>query len=170
MRRAAVILAIAVAALGGGASAQASTPEVASGTFAAPPPVPDRITTAGGNCFVELDDRFVLAGTLAGTLDLDFRLAFHGPCLAAQGEFHAAGKFTGTATTGGVARTGTAEAVFNGVFTGPQAEGKLVLQRGDGGLAGLHGVLVLTGTPGVGGTYSGSVHVEDQEAGASYSS
>ncbi|MGH3032011.1 MAG: hypothetical protein ACRDNE_14850 [Gaiellaceae bacterium] len=170
MRRAAVTLAIAVAALGGGASAQASAPEVASGTFAAPPPVPDRVTTAGRNCFVELDDRFVLAGTLAGTLDLDFRLVFHGPCFASRGEFHAKGTFTGTATTGGVARTGTVQAVFNGVFAGPEAEGKLVLRQGDGGLTGLHGVLVLTGTPGVGGTYSGSVHVEDQETAASYSS
>ena len=90
----------------------------------------------------------------------------HGPCFASQGEFHAAGTFTGTATTGGVARTGTAEAVFDGVFAGPQAEGQLVLRQGDGGLTGLHGGLVFTGTPGVGGTYSASVHVEDRETAA----
>ena len=97
-----------------------------------------RLRTAGGNCFVELDDRFVLEGALAG-------------------EFHASGLFTGSATADGVMRAGTVEAVFNGVFRDSQAEGKLVLRVGTGGLASLHGVLVLTGTPGVGGTYSGTI-------------
>lgn len=154
MRRLALAAAVA-AALAAATAAWASVPEPVQGTFAAPPPVPDRIWTADGNCFVELDDRFVLAGPLAGTLELDLRLAFHGPCFASRGEFHASGTFAGTATAGGVARSGTAEAAFNGLFAAGRAEGTLVLHG-----SGIHAVVTLAGTPGVGGTYAGTLHLE----------
>lgn len=143
---------------------KASPPEAASGEFVAPPPMPTSFRTAGENCFTEIDDVFELTGTLEGQLNLDFMVVFHGPCSAFPSfpaNFRAPAVFDGTVIVEGAAHAGSIEGTFNGrIDEQAVARGTLSIARGTGGLAGLHGVLVLEGTPGVGGTYSGDVHLE----------
>ncbi|MGH2754408.1 MAG: hypothetical protein ACRDLB_08220 [Actinomycetota bacterium] len=159
-----VFAAVVAGALVMTGSVKASPPEAAAGEFVAPPPAPTSFRTAGNNCFTEIDDVFELTGTLEGELELDFVVTFHGPCSefpTFPANFRAPAGFGGTVTLDGTMHTGSFEGTFNGrIDEQAVARGTLSIARGTGGLAGLHGVIVLEGTPGVGGTYSGDVHLD----------
>lgn len=77
--------------------------EVASGTFApvGPPTRGVVRTPAGDACIVDLLQAYEIQGSLAGTLEIDYRIYVDGPCGSPQGTFSeswiAHGRFTGTA-------------------------------------------------------------------------
>jgi hypothetical protein len=163
MRKVALLILLA-SALTLSAAAQASPPEAVAGTFVAPPPAPTSLRTAGENCIAEIPDTFQLAGPLSGALALHFEIVFHGPCSAFPAfpaNFRAQGTFEGTVDVAGMVRVGTFAFAFNGTIDSQGlAHGRLVVERGSGGLSGLHGVLELAGIPGIGGSYAGSVHLD----------
>jgi len=69
--------------------------------------------------------------------------------------FEARGTYTGSVT----GRSGSFDLVFAGnIDATGHALGSLVVIRGAGGLADLHGLLRLEGQSGVGGTYTGTVN------------
>ena len=75
--------------LGTAASAQpASSGLEASGTFkpAGPPDQPERVQV-GDSCVVDLGQRYTVDGTLAGTMQIDFRIFVAGPCGAPPGTY-----------------------------------------------------------------------------------
>jgi hypothetical protein len=151
-----VALAIVGASLlsGGIAGAAAQT---AQGDFTVSPPVVTSVQpTEDGGCVIELEATFSLTGTLEGVIPFHFVVRQDAPCdQAARERFKATGTFTGTVA--GV--SGTFAATFHGTIDGPNAQGKLTIHDGAGGLSDLHGHLTLTGTTGCCGTYTGRVDV-----------
>ncbi len=147
------------------AAASADPPATVDGSFIAPPPAPTSVHEAGQNCFVQIDDdTFVLTGDVQGDLVLDFMLVFHRPCAEFPGlpaNFRASAEFSGTVTIDGSAHEGSFTGAFNGrISEQGLAAGRLVVLHGTGGLEGLHGVVELQGFPGVGGDYSGELHLD----------
>lgn len=156
------MVALAVGVLAAPAAAWATVPEPAEGTFTVEGMTVTAVRPAGETCHVELTATFAFAGTLAGSFTAPFSIQHHGSCVEPAAEtFQASGTYAGTVTVAGSERTGTFEFTFAGTIdTAGNAEGKLVVRHGTGELEGLHGLVELTGLTGVGGTYSGSLHLE----------
>jgi hypothetical protein len=94
---------------------------------------------AGGNCIVDLVQNYAISGTLAGSLQIDYRIIAYGPCEVPpvvgkyDEEWIAHGVFTGTVdgSPGSGSFTYTAR-----VKAGGDVEGRIVLGEGlDGELA-----------------------------------
>jgi hypothetical protein len=129
----------------------------ASGTFApsGPPHAPPVRVSAGGSCVVELTQAYVITGTLAGSLEIDYRILVYGPCEVppvlgkydetwiARGTF--SGALDGSAASGTLTYTAQVRA-------GGDVDGRMVF--GDG----MDGELVVAGNFGDGElSYSGWV-------------
>ena len=122
-----------------------SMPTPARGTLtpAGPPLAPTRVS-AGGNCVIDLRQRYTLSGTLVGTAEIDYRILTYGPCPQgppAPGTYDetwiARGTFAGTVA--GV--EGSADFTYSAtVQRGGLMEGRIQL----GGR--LRGALVVTGS------------------------
>lgn len=134
-----------------------ATPQPASGTFqvtAFTPMAPPQ--QRGNTCFIEAAVTFTFEGTLVGSFAANITIRHAGECGQPGAEsFRAVGTFAGTVA----GEAGTFDFTFQGhIDAGGNAQGELVVLRGTGGLANLHGKLTLTGQAGVGGSYEGWVN------------
>jgi hypothetical protein len=125
------------------------------GTFAVgiavdPPPT---VQPIGSTCHIGLTATFSFMGNLQGAFTSPFSILHLGACNQAAPEvFRATGTWTGSVD--GV--QGSFEFLFAGTIDpAGHATGELVVLRGSGGLATLHGAVRLDGQSGVGGTYDG---------------
>ena len=109
----------------------------------------------GGICRVNLRATFSFTGDLVGAFVAPFSILHAGACdQAATEAFQASGTYNGTVA--GV--SGSFDFLFTGTIDAQgHAQGELVILDGRGGLAGLHGAVMLAGQAGVGGTYTGTV-------------
>lgn len=126
-------------------SATAAGEPESSGAFApvGPPMEPPVRVEAGGHCIIDLRQAYVMAGTLAGALEIDYRILVHGPCEVPpvlgkyDEEWIAYGTFTGTidgtAASGSVVYTAQVRA-------GGEVEGRMRFG------AGLAGEVIVSGT------------------------
>ena len=139
-------------------TAYAVEPTPASGTFQVVGATVTSVQPVDNICIIELDATFAFLGTLGGSFTASFKIIHRGSCAQPAPEiFEAQGTYTGSVT----AASGTFDFNFEGSIDAQgNAEGKLVILRGTGGLANLHGMLTLTGQAGVGGTYSGQIHFD----------
>lgn len=86
---------------------------------------------AGTSCIVDVKQRYVVSGTLTGTMEVDFRILVQGPCGSAPGKYDEewiahgtfAGETNGSSTSGHLSYTATVEA-------GGDVEGHIVLGQG----------------------------------------
>lgn len=105
----------------------------ASGSFApsGPPSMPPVKVEAGKSCIVDLEQPYVVLGTLSGTFTLDYRILISGPCGAPPGTFDeewiAHGTFTGTVN--GATASGNLSYVA-AVSAGGDVKGRMVLGQG----------------------------------------
>ena len=127
------------------------------GTFMVGSPTVISVTPHDDECIIVLDEAFLLAGDVQGTMNSHFRIEHMGPCgQPAPETFSAQGTFTGSV----LGTTGSFDYIFEGTIDAQgNAQGTLNIlpQTGTGGLAGLSGEIHFMGTVGVGGTYSGDV-------------
>jgi hypothetical protein len=105
-----------------------------------PPSAPPERTDAGGECVVDLVQRYELSGTLSGAATVDYRILVHGPCGSPPGTFAeewiARGTLKGALSQTEVTATLTYVA---SVAVGGEVEGEMTL--GDG----VTGVLQISG-------------------------
>jgi hypothetical protein len=123
--------------------------------------IPESVTQLSPNtCIMKVSMRFDFFGDVEGEMWVDLKIIHHGSCDFAAGpepgNFHGQGLFVGT--------VGSAEGALECTVVGKHLDdggviGKLVIQKGYDELAGLHGLLRQEGIVGVGGVYSGTVHV-----------
>jgi hypothetical protein len=140
-------------------AAFADTAQPASGTFKVVSESVTSVQQVGTDCVINLAVVFSFQGSLVGSFSppANFVLVQQAPCnQSGPINFVAAGTFQGTVN----GATGS----FNFVFVGSlpdatHAHGTLYILGGTGQLSHLSGSLVLTGTPHVGGTYTGTVAV-----------
>jgi hypothetical protein len=105
----------------------------ASGFFSpeGPPSGPPRRVDAGRSCIVDLEQDYVITGTLSGTLNIDYRIRVDGPCGSPIGTFDedwiAYGTFTGIFR--GVDATASLTYLAH-VAAGGNVEGTLVFGQG----------------------------------------
>jgi hypothetical protein len=144
MRRLIVVTLIALALVPG--VALAAPPIDAHGTFAF---FPDEstfmLTPLGpGGCLLELGGTYEWYGTLEGSGPAALRIILHRACedesppFSSRESGHAEGTFTGTVA----GRQGSFQYRFDFHPDGQgEAHGTMVLGKGTGGLAGIHGVL-----------------------------
>jgi hypothetical protein len=140
-------------------AAFADTAQPASGTFKVVSESVTSVQQVGTDCVINLAVVFSFQGSLVGSFNppANFVLVQQAPCnQSGPINFVAAGTFQGTVN----GATGS----FNFVFVGSlpdatHAHGTLYILGGTGQLSHLSGSLVLTGTPHVGGTYTGTVAV-----------
>lgn len=83
----------------------------AQGTFApaGPPMEPPRRVAAGGNCVIDLRQRYAASGSLSGSFEIDYRILTYGPCPA------------GPPAPGTYDETWVARGTFSGTFGGRPA-------------------------------------------------
>ena len=125
-------------------------------------------TDRGGNCIVEVKNGIrKFTGTLNGIATESFRVVARGPCAGAfpgayEDRGHAEGTFEGYVGE----RYGTFRYIFNFQHTptdpptlGGISTGKLIILRGTGELANLHGVLDTSAPP---SQYIGRIHFDPQ--------
>ena len=156
-------LALAVALAVMAPAASAATVSVSGDFTVGAPSSASQQPLPGGRCLTTLKDVpfFFTTGGLAGSsFTADFEITSqNAPCT-----FPPSGQQTFVTRNGifmgSVAGLGSGNFTF--VFRGtidPQenARGTLVVERGSGGLAGLHGAVQLSGQSGVGGSYSGTL-------------
>jgi hypothetical protein len=115
----------------------------------------------GGRCLTKLTTtfRFPGPGGLQGAFTARFEITSQdAPCTfppSGHQTFVARGTFTGSVAGLG---SGKFKFVFSGTIDPAEnAQGTLVVESGSGGLGGLQGAVQLSGTSGVGGTYSGTL-------------
>jgi hypothetical protein len=135
-------------------------PETVEGGFTVPKLVLTSVDERDGVCFVGLDAVFQLDGSFTGEAEMHLDVVNLGPCFEPSAQvFRAKGTYMGTVEASGTAAEGTFDFTFQGrIDAEGHAEGLLVINRGTGGLANLQGTLLLAGTAGVDGDYSGKVH------------
>lgn len=123
-----------------------------------PPTTPPRRTDAGGNCVIDLRQRYEVTGTLSGTAEIDYRILTYGPCPK------------GPPSPGRYAERWIALGTFAGTFQGKPAQADFTytadVRRGgavEGRIAlsdGLRGELTVTGAMTEGSlAYAGEVDV-----------
>jgi hypothetical protein len=156
-----ITVALLIATFAVALPAAASPPQDVSGAFTVVSVIPTSIREAGNNCIIEADVTFAFTGGIDGAFSsLPLRIVHHGPCDPlgpAPENFQGDGTFAGTVN--GVA--GSFDFNFRGkVDAAGNAEAKLTVRQGSGGLEELHGAITLTGITGVGGTYEGRVHFD----------
>jgi hypothetical protein len=162
MKRAVIVAAASAVSLLVGAVgvALASPPTPASGTITQTSAIPQDVRFAGSNVILESTITATVSGTLSGTWDETLRVVIH-----PNGRFTAQGTATCACTVDG--GSGDVELVVSDtgqVVAGtPTFQGRYVIQRGTGELAGLRGVLGMEGTldPTTGLAtinYSGEIH------------
>jgi hypothetical protein len=144
MKRAVIVAAAsAVSLLVGAVGALASPPTPASGTITQTSAIPQDVRFAGPNVIFESAITATVSGTLSGTWNETLRVVIH-----PNGRFTAQGTATCVCTVD--ARSGDVELVVSDtgqVVDGtPTFQGRYVIQRGSGELAGLRGVLGMEGT------------------------
>jgi hypothetical protein len=110
-------------------------------------------TNAGGSCIVDIAQSYTMSGTLAGTVEIDYRILVAGPCGSPLGtydeEWIAHGTFMGTVD--GTTGTGAFSYVA-GVKAGGDVDGRIAFGQG------LTGELIVQGNLGDGQlSYSGWV-------------
>jgi len=116
----------------------------ASGIFApdGPPLEPPVRVDAGGSCIVDIRQAYIISGTLAGLLEIDYRIIVFGPCEvpAILGKYNeswiAHGTFTGTINESSTSGTLTYMAQ---VKAGGDVEGQIIFDDG------LKGELIISG-------------------------
>jgi hypothetical protein len=138
-------------------AADAKDPQAVTGTYTLQPYALYSMVQHSKNvCILEFGIYFRLAGDLNGTVDLTVTMNLKGTCGdgSAPANLHGKGSFVGALGESG----GTFEGTFVAWHEQGQAHGRIVIQHGAGDLAGLHGILNVAGTPGVGGVYSGELH------------
>ncbi len=132
-------------------------PQPASGTFKVVNETVVSVQQVGSDCIIHLTVTFSFEGSLVGSFNppANFVLVQQAPCnQSGPVDFVAAGSFKGTVN----GAAGTFTFVFIGSLPDPQhAHGTLYILAGTGQLSHLRGTLVLTGTPHVGGSYTGTV-------------
>jgi hypothetical protein len=140
-------------------AALAENSQSASGTFKVVNETVVSVQQVGTDCVIHLTVVFSFQGTLVGSFNppADFVLVQQAPCnQSGPISFVAAGTFQGTVN----GAAGSFNFVFVGSLPDPQhAHGTMYIVGGTGELSQVHGTLVLTGTPHVGGTYTGTVAV-----------
>jgi hypothetical protein len=140
-------------------AAFAESGQPASGTFKVVSESVVSVQQVGADCVIHLSVVFSFEGSLVGAFNppADFVLVQHAPCnQSGPINFVAAGTFQGTVN----GAAGSFKFVFVGSLPDAQhAHGTLYILGGTGQLSHLSGSLVLTGTPHVGGTYTGTVAV-----------
>jgi hypothetical protein len=139
---------------------------------------PPTFTERGKRCFIEGDFWYEWAGDIEGLSRAHLDILSHGPCYREDGTRYPKGSFredfkiTGSFEGCVMDRCGTFEYLEVVTFTpvpGGQVpewpdydlEGRIILQRGTGELAGLHGVLTEEGGSRDGveeGGYEGQIH------------
>ena len=127
----------------------------ASGALApvGPPLAAPARTNAGGSCIIDMVQSYTMSGTLAGTVEIDYRILVAGPCGSPLGTYDedwiAHGTFMGTVD--GTAGTGAFSYVA-GVKAGGDVDGRIAFGQG------LTGELLVQGNFGDGQlSYSGWV-------------
>lgn len=161
LRRVISMSAAAVLLVGPVGVAQASPPTPASGTITQTSAIPQDVRFVGPNIILESAIEANVSGTLSGTWDETLRVVIH-----ANGRFSAHGTTTCLCTVDG--KTGDVELVVSD--TGqtvdgiPTFQGRYVITRATGELAGLRGILHMEGsldpTTGLSTiTYSGQIHL-----------
>ena len=115
-----------------GASGQFQAGSIVSGTFrpSGPPENPVR-TKVGSGCVVDLKQRYQLEGSLAGEMEIDYRIFVSGDCTKPPGTFdeHWISHGTYAVRVGETDYTG-ALIYLATVKAGGQVEGKLTLDGG----------------------------------------
>jgi hypothetical protein len=138
-------------------AAFAESVQPASGTFKVVSESVVSVQQVGTDCVIHLSVVFSFEGSLVGAFNppADFVLVQQAPCnQSGPVNFVASGTFRGTVN----GAAGTFNFVFVGSLPDPtHAHGTLYILGGTGQLSHLSGTLVLTGTPHVGGTYTGAV-------------
>jgi Protein of unknown function (DUF3224) len=149
------LFAVLAVALGASPGAVASPPTEASGTFTYTSSTFNSIREAGGNLIIDLSATVSYTGTFTGTSTVHGTLIFHAN---GRANFHDVEVFTGTVN--GVPGTVTFNlSGSNDPALNLKATNAIVSATGE--LAGLHGVLSMSGSVqipvGPFGTYSGQI-------------
>jgi hypothetical protein len=148
--------------IGAAASGADSAKQIpATGTFRpdGPPRQQPVRVDAGQGCVVDVQQSYIVKGTLSGAFDIDFRILVTGPCGSPAGTFAeewiAHGNFVGSLE----GETATAKFTYTAtVEPGGEISGRIVLGQG------LHGELHIRGSFSDGVlTYDGQVTVQAQD-------
>jgi len=142
---------------------------------------PPTFTERGKTCYIEGDFWYGWGGDITGRSDAHLDIVSHGPCFDESGALYPKASFReGLKVTGifegcVLDRCGTFEyrelMTFTPVEGGPadapnyDLVGRIIIQHGTGGLAGLHGVLTEEGGSTDGaehGGYEGEIHFDPQ--------
>ncbi|MFN2228385.1 MAG: hypothetical protein ACK2VA_01325 [Anaerolineae bacterium] len=140
---------------------------------------PPSFTERGKTCYIEGDFWYGWGGDITGRSDAHLDIVSHGPCFDESGALYPKASFReGLKVTGifegcVLDRCGTFEyrelMTFTPVEGGPadtpnyDLVGRIIIQHGTGGLAGLHGVLTEEGSSRDGveaGGYEGEIHFD----------
>jgi hypothetical protein len=135
----------------------APQPSAVSGTFTITFAAPPTFRQIDNTCFIEAPVRFDFTGDVQGSFSSTVRVVKFGACDApASDVFQISGVFSGSV----LGRVGAFPFVLAGRTDAQgHTNAQLVIGHGSGALAGLHGELTLIGQAGVGGRYSGTVHL-----------
>jgi len=157
MRRFTSVLAAIGLLLAAGGVAHGSQPALASGTYTVTSITSFAIDPTGANTFIEQTTSGAFLGSLTGTFEDEISAIVHpNGLVGAQGTLTCACTFAG--------KSGTLEfvQVSTGDFAAQAFEGRAIITRATGDLAGLRGVLELHGTVDPNGlatvTYEGRIH------------
>jgi hypothetical protein len=136
-------LLLAFVLFGGPILASDSTAGIpAEGTFQpnGPPQQRPVRVDAGESCIVDVEQAYIVNGTLSGSFDIDYRILVMGPCGSPVGTFDeewiAHGRFAGTINGVSTSATFTYTAT---VKAGGEVSGQIVLGQGLGGDLRVHG-------------------------------
>lgn len=147
-------LALLVVMVSGASVAGASASQTVSGTWKIVSAVPVSANPVGRNCIVELVATSAFEGDIVGTIEDHLKIVQFSPCDQPGAEvFLGHGDYQGTV----LGASGVLQFVAYG--TGDALgglQGQIVFRSGTGGLAGLSGIITLSGDH-VGGTYTGKM-------------
>jgi hypothetical protein len=133
----------------------ATKPTSAAGNFVVTSWAITSVRTANGNTFMNFANTETLTGTFVGTSTSAISVIVH-----PSGDFNVEHIMTFTGTVDG--KSGTMiikfEAKGTGFGYGAPVSAQWVIQKGTGGLAGIHGTGTFEGNALIGGAYSGQIH------------